>query len=150
MFQFRVATGHHPCHLLGTPQQGLRADRHETAAQEGSERRRVTRSDLSEHDATGRNKCERFVDQSPTCAGRLVTECFDRHLQSTDQPTTDDDEPGAVAVDVDVTPMRSRSHHSGMAIEVSPCSQSASSDAASDQDGVVRSDPAIRANEPPE
>lgn len=148
MFQSRVATGQCRCHLHIWLEKDLSADRHEAAAQERSQRRRIARSHLREHHVAGRNQLQRFSDQAPPDAGRSGAEHLDRHLEAVDQPATDGGQSGVVSVHTDIASMGSRPHHPGMVVEIGTCAQATSADAAGEQHRIERSDPAVRPGEP--
>lgn len=150
MFQLRVVTGHHRCHFTLRSKQCLCPDRDETAAQEGSQRRRVAWRDLRKRRLAPWDQCQCLFDQTPTGTSASSAERLDRHLQTTDEPTPDRDESCVVTMDTDVSSVRPRSHHSGMILQIRSLTQAPPTDTSSHQHGVVTSDPTVRSDEPPE
>lgn len=91
----------------GPSEQRFGRDRDKPAAQEGSKRPCISRSDLREDRSACFDHCEAFGDQAPTMAGSGPTgiEQFDRQFEPVHQSPPDGDQPDVVGVHPNITAM---------------------------------------------
>lgn len=131
-------------------QQDFGADRRETAAQERSERRCVPRGHLCPNCNTGFDESKPVGDQSSAGTRLGAVEALDGQLESIDQTPPDRDNTPGVGVHSNIATVLSRAHHTTVIVVTDGLGEVTVADAPSDEHGVVRTDPSVRARQPPQ